>query len=121
MRLYIALIIAMIFLDECVSHSNSGVSYNNSEVIGCWKQSGTNLSYTYLIFKRDSTAIFESKADTIYRFKYWVTKNELILEDVNRIYKCPILELTIKKFTFEDVVVNKKKLFYQRDSCISSN
>ena len=68
MRLYIALIIAMIFLDECVSHSNSGVSYNNSEVIGCWKQSGTNLSYTYLIFKRDSTAIFESKADTIYRF-----------------------------------------------------
>src|SRR5215831_13603396 len=84
---------------------------------GCWKISGNEISFVSLSFSSDSLAVFLSRADTMYRFKYLVSKDLLILQDGNEQYKCPINFLSKDSFSFKDVVVNQRILSYTKDTC----
>jgi len=104
---------------SCISQSNTKVNISNNNLIGCWKLKDNGMSYVQLYFKKDSTAIVTSRADTIYRFSYWADKNYLILEAKDRLYKCPIIECSDSTLSFKDEIINNKILNYRRDSCKS--
>lgn len=104
----------------CNSSNYSSKEITTSDIIGCWKLKDNGISYTRLVFSKDSTAIFESKADTVYRFKYWIKDNFLMLEDNSKTFKCSIINYSVNTFSFKDVIVNQKVLNYFRDSCSSS-
>lgn len=108
------------FLFGSCNSTNNLKEITNSDIIGCWKLKDNGVSYTFLNFSKDSTAIFGSKADTVYRFKYWVKDNFLMLEDNSKTFKCPITHFTTNTFSFMDLIVNQKELKYFRDSCNSS-
>ena len=104
---------------SCTSQSNTKINISDNNLIGCWKLKDDGISYVQLHFKKDSTAIFTSRADTVYRFRYRAYKNYLILEAKNRFYKCPIIECSDSTLSFKDEIINNKILNYSRDSCTS--
>lgn len=119
-RYTLVLLYISIFL-SCRTGGKQLVNVNNNNLIGCWKQKVNEISYPTLYFARDSTAVFTSKADTVYRFKYWTEKGTLMLVDNNnKVYECLIIGYSDSVFSFRDEVVNKKVLSYQRDTCLGN-
>lgn len=119
MRNKIILLPIYLLFGSCSLPNNSKINIADNNLIGCWRLEGKGISYAHLDFKRDSTAIFTSRADTVYRFKYWVDKSFLMLETNNHIYKCPVTEYSDNTFSFKDEIINNKILNYSRDSCIA--
>ena len=52
-------------------------------VIGTWALTSANqINYPQITFKNDATAIFSSRGDTLYRFKFSVKGDQLYLKDL---------------------------------------
>lgn len=97
------------------SFSSKNNPNHESQIIGTWVLNKKQVNYPKLTFKSNSTCIFTSMGDTLYKFKYRVTGSELILEDVlGRIEKNKILELSKDVLIFENLWKNKGRQEYNR-------
>jgi hypothetical protein len=82
--------------------------YVDNDILGKWLLVVNQVNYPSLIFKNDSTAIFNSMGDTIYRYKYHIEKTELILKDINgKETKDKILKLDKDSLIFETLIEHK--------------
>lgn len=85
------------FSNSTISTQQTGKteSYTNKDLFGHWILNGgeKQINYPEIEFFKDSTAVLYSKADTLYRFTYFVRNDSLHLRDiegkqyVNRISK----------------------------------
>ena len=112
-----SIIIIIIVAILCYSCSTSSkINGGGSRIIGTWCLLNTNeINYPTIIFRADSFAIFHSKMDTVYRFKYFVQENYLHLIQPNReIKKDMILKITQDSLIFSTLLEHKKKQVYYR-------
>jgi hypothetical protein len=82
-------------------------NFNNQNkktiIYGSWiLQNKESINYPEIIFNKDLTAIFKSKADTIYRYYYEFNGSKIILKDLNN-----------KKETYEVLKLNKDSLVFR--------
>jgi len=71
----------LLFSPQCgldVSHH-----FEQKQIIGEWILNENQINYPSLEFKADSSAVFTSRADTLYRFKFIVKGDSLLLRDIN--------------------------------------
>lgn len=91
---------------------------NDELILGKWILSNNQklqVNYPILYFNTDSTAIFCSRGDTIYRFNYKIHKKCLILIDINGIeMKCPIKEISCQNLVFFNLLKHKTIQYYRR-------
>jgi len=52
-------------------------------IAGTWKQEGEQVNYTELEFAFNGDALFKSRGDTVFRFRYELTMDSLVLVDHN--------------------------------------
>lgn len=107
-----------LFLLSCGSSADQQKvnDYNNKDIIGKWILTVKQVNYPSLVFNADSTAVFTSMADTIYRFKYYVDKTELVLKDINeKTIRDKILKMDRDSLIFETLADNKQVQKYYRN------
>lgn len=103
--------ISIIIIFSCVSANKTYFQYEN--LIGVWKLKKKQVNYPEIIFNGDNTCIFRSMGDTIYRFKYQIEGDKLILEDVLGVKKKNrILKLTKTELIFETLWENQSQQEY---------
>ena len=85
---------------------------------GKWelKDNKNQINYPILYFKEDSTAIFTSRADTVYRFKYSFKNDYIILKNTftPEITEWKILRLSNDELVFKSLLEHKDKQVYKR-------
>ncbi|ELM3645234.1 hypothetical protein LIS90_13535 [Flavobacterium psychrophilum] len=110
--LFIYLIFGCAFIFNCCGQTK----FKPKDIIGKWSLTIKQLNYPTLIFKSDSTAVFTSMGDTIYRFKYFVDRKQLFLKDINgRLTKNNILKLDKEYLVFKTLLDNSKIQIYKRN------
>ncbi len=106
-----------LFLISCGNSANQQKvnDYSNKDIIGNWVLVVKQVNYPSLVFNTDSTAIFNSMGDTLYRYKYYVDKTELVLKDINgKVTRDKILKLDRDSLIFETLADNKQVQRYKR-------
>lgn len=87
-------------------------------IIGRWCLLNPNqLNYPTLTFGMDSIAIFSSKMDTVYSFKYFVEGNYLnLVQPSTKVNRDRILKLTSDSLILETLLEHKiKQVYYKCD------
>lgn len=81
------------------------VPKESKEILGKWEltEEEFQVNYPILYFNTDSTAMFSSRGDTIYRFKYLLISENLILRDLEG-----------KESTWKISVLNEKELIFEK-------
>ncbi|QEE50306.1 hypothetical protein FUA48_12180 [Flavobacterium alkalisoli] len=106
--------VLIIFLSCSFVKQDKNIIYQR-DIIGTWLLNKKQVNYPQLTFSSDNTCIFTSMGDTLYRFKYEVKGNELILEDVlKQVSRNKIISLTRTTLIFEKLVENNSKQVYTR-------
>jgi hypothetical protein len=112
----IKIIIVFLLMPPCAF--SFAKNKNNKLIFGKWILSNNKklqVNYPILYFNTDSTAIFCSRGDTIYRFKYKIYKKCLILIDINGIEtRCPIKEISCQNLVFFNLLKHKTIQYYRR-------
>lgn len=99
---------------SCSSSTNKIVEHET--LIGEWElNSETQINYPLIEFYSDSTAIFRSKADTLYRYNFKLKEDSLILiNNSNIISVNKILVLNDKQLVFDKLIEHKNKQTYKK-------
>lgn len=91
-----------------------------NKIQGRWiLQDSKAIEFREISFWKDSLATFSTRVDTIYRFKYYLKKSNLILIDpfnqknltTNQIIKLNKKELVFRSLWYKKTVQRYKKLF----------
>lgn len=92
--------ISFLFFEGC----SVIVPKESKEILGKWEltEEEFQVNYPILYFNTDSTAMFSSRGDTIYRFKYLLISENLILKDLEG-----------KESTWKISVLNEKELIFE--------
>lgn len=69
--------------------------FSEKMLLGKWELNKDQVNYPTLFFNKDSTAVFSSKGDTIYEFRYSLQDDQLVLKDISN-------KRTINSITFLD-------------------
>lgn len=110
-------ILQFIFILPVILLSCNGqkIESTSNNIVGKWQLTVKQVNYPSLIFNTDSTAIFNSMGDTLYRYKYYINESELFLKDINgKITKDKILKLDKDSLIFETLADNKQVQRYKR-------
>ncbi len=107
--------ILLLGLSSCNGQKNDTANNLSDIIIGKWTLTVKQVNYPTILFNKDSTAIFTSMGDTIYRFKYYLSKNELVLKDFNhKKTRDKILKLDSDSLIFETLADEKRVQKYVR-------
>jgi hypothetical protein len=103
-------VLGLIIVLGCAANTQNKVP----NLIGSWAlQDKDVINYPEIIFNEDSTAIFKSKGDTIYRFTYLLDGSNLVLQDVTGNKESyEILHLNKDSLIFKDLRENKEQQIY---------
>ncbi len=105
-------IIISVGLTSCKAQNKQ---LESKDIMGKWSLTTDNINYPQLTFLKDSSAIFTSRGDTVYRFKYYIKSSDLILKDINNVTsKDKIIKLNQDSLVFETLRVNKQPQRYFR-------
>lgn len=102
---YLMIIIKIFFVFLIFFEGCSQTALNESKkILGKWEltEKEFQVNYPILYFNTDTTAMFTSRGDTIYRFKYLIKSENLILKDLNG-----------KESTWKISVLNEKELILE--------
>ncbi len=93
--------ISFLFFEGCIVTAIK----ESEKILGKWEltEKEFQVNYPILYFNTDSTAMFASRGDTIYRFKYLLKSENIILKDLNG-----------KESTWKINVLNKKELVFEK-------
>ena len=101
------------FLDGCGLKEQK----EDGKLLGKWElnEKKFQVNYPILYFNSDSTAIFTSRGDTIYRFKYSLMSENLTLKDLNGVETVwKISKFDGKQLVFEKLFENSKAQRYKK-------
>jgi hypothetical protein len=107
-------IIGLIMLLGCASYVQLK---DNSSIHGTWiLQEKGAINYPKIIFKHDSTAVFTSEGDTIYRFTYLLKGSDLVLKDLYGTQETyHIMRLTSDSLIFKTLRENQNRQIYLKE------
>ena len=101
-------ILCIVIMFSCGNVLNNQQNYRLENIVGKWLLTVKQVNYPSLIFSSDSTAIFNSMGDTVYRYKFYIDKTELVLRDINgKTTKDKILKVDSDSLIFETLADNK--------------
>ena len=105
--------ISFLFFEGC----SVMVPKESKEILGKWEltEEEFQVNYPILYFNTDSTAMFSSRGDTIYRFKYLLISENLILKDLEgneSTWKISVLNET--ELIFEKLFENINPQHYKK-------
>jgi hypothetical protein len=109
----VAFVLVLVSIISCGPRQEA-TRYNGRDILGVWKlKDKEQLNYPTLDFKPDSIAILTSRGDTVYRWKYLVQGDSLILFDVYNAKKAIRIDhLDSVKLVFNDLLEEKGKQLY---------
>ena len=89
----------------------------NSSIQGTWiLQEKGAINYPKIIFNNDSTAVFRSEGDTIYRFTYLLKGSDLVLQDLYGTQETyEIMRLTTDSLIFKTLRENQNRQIYLKE------
>lgn len=89
------------------------VHEKSSDIYGKWCLTTDQINYPEIRFSSDSIAIFSSKMDTTYRYKYYVDDSYLYIIQLNlSTQKNRILQLTRDSLVFESLMEIHQRQVY---------
>ena len=106
----------MLFLFSVSCNMKGQTDFN--KILGKWvlQEKTFQINYPVLYFNTDSSAIFTSHGDTIYRFKFILIDEHLILKDgYNQETIWKIMELSQSQLVFKSLFENGKRQIYKRE------
>lgn len=108
--------IIIIFVFTCSSYiAPEKTPDKDYSIIGRWCLITNEINYPSLTFGNDSIAIFDSKMDTLYSFKYYVNGDNLNLFQPNGdTNEYRILKLTKDSLRFGTLLEHKVEQIYYR-------
>jgi hypothetical protein len=111
MRIFIKGLIILLGCTSNVQHKE------NSSIQGTWiLQEKGAINYPKIIFKNDSTAVFRSEGDTIYRFTYLLNGSDLVLKDLSGTQETfHIIRLTTDSLIFKTLRENQNRQIYLKE------
>lgn len=87
-----------------------------SSILGEWILTTSQINYPIIQFNSDSTAIFSSRGDTIYRYKYYVQDDFLYLIDNEKNKnQFKIEKLDSLNLVFSNLLDNNEKQIYVKN------
>jgi hypothetical protein len=90
----------------------------SNRLLGKWvlQETAFQINYPILYFNTDSSAIFTSQGDTIYRFKFYLQGTQLLLKDVyGKETKWEIKKIDENRLIFVSLFENEKQQIYKRE------
>ena len=91
------------------------IENGNSTIVGKWCLGSNEINYPTVTFGTNSMAVFSSRMDTVYTFRYYVQSNKLnLVQPTREINKDRILKLTKDSLVFETLLEHKTKQVYYR-------
>lgn len=88
---------------------------NSAKLVGRWCLIDNQINYPTLTFQSDSLAIFGSRGDTVYRFKYYVKAQTLyLIRPEGEIVQNKILNISNDSLRFESLLENKTVQAYYK-------
>ena len=105
--------IALLFVKlQC---TKPGQHFDQKKLVGRWVIIKNQINYPSLQFNSDSTAIFRSRADTVYYFNFLIKGDSLILKDINDNETINrIKRLDDAQLVFYNLLEHEKKQVYNR-------
>jgi hypothetical protein len=110
-------IFCLLLLLSSTGCSTSEQTYSK-KLLGKWvlQEKTFQLNYPVLYFNTDSSAVFTSHRDTLYRFKFNINGTELLLKDVyGKETKWEINKLNENQLIFGSLFENEKQQVYKRE------
>ena len=110
------ILIGFLLLMGCGNVHQTG-SFSSGNLLGSWQLENEPdaINYGEIKFTGDSTALFLSRGDTIYRFKFHVKSEDLYLIDVlGKMESYQIISLTDNKLIFSSLREKKGEQVYKR-------
>ena len=85
-------------------------------IYGNWTlKNEDNFNYGELLFNKDSSAIFSSRGDTLYRFRFYVVENHIVLKTMEGITeKYKILKLDRNELILNSLREKKSIQYYSK-------
>ena len=113
MKQLVIMVSVILIIFSCVSTKETG---KENMLLGNWcLESVKQLNYPIITFKADSIAIFSSKMDTVYSFKYYQKDDFLnIVQSNNDIIKAKINFISKDSLVFETLLENNFKQIYHK-------
>lgn len=103
----------LLFIVQCKQKTTN--NFDQKEILGKWVLNKTQTNYPSLQFNADSSAIFTSRADTIYRFKYIIKRDSLILRDIDNKETINRIKLLDKsQLVFYNLLEHDKQQVYKK-------
>ena len=93
-------------------------NFTQADLLGTWLLNKEQVNYPTLDFYPDSTAIFGSYCDTIYRFTYKTLGDTLVLKDLNdnvRYNRIKIINDSVLVF-YNLIDLNEEQVYRRRKS-----
>jgi len=109
-------VLAILSIASCGQHQQHIAAYNVRDILGLWMLNNkTQVNYPTLEFKTDSTAVFTSRGDTVYRLKYLMQGDSLVLFDVYNVKKVArIIHLDSAKLSFNGLLEEEGEQLYTK-------
>jgi hypothetical protein len=106
------LLFLVLFSFSCNTSKNN---FRKFSIEGTWYLNKKQVDFPSISFKSDNTCIFSSMGDTLYRFKYKIKDEYLILTDINNnISKDKIMKISKDSLVFEKLWTNSSIQIYTR-------
>jgi hypothetical protein len=112
----IKIICLLLFLSATSCSTTEQTS--SKRLVGKWvlQEKAFQVNYPILYFNTDSSAVFTSHGDTIYRFKFNLQGTKLLLKDVyGKETKWEIKKLCENQLVFGSLFENEKQQIYKRE------
>ena len=100
---------------HCTPKKNHNITISKERLYGelVLKRGEKQINYPYIVFFDNDSAVFHSRADTIYEFTFFIKNDSLYLVDIyGKKYVNKIMELNDKSVIFEGIAdVNKTQVY----------
>jgi len=103
----------ILFLLSCSYLRISNPTKSDKRIVGRWCLTTNQTNYPSITFRNDSLSIFDSRGDTIYWFKYYVSNSVLWLIQPNgELNGNRIMKLSKDSLIFETLLEHQVKQSY---------
>ena len=114
---FLIILTCSILFVHCTPKKNHNITISKERLYGEWvlKRGEKQINYPYIVFFDNDSAVFHSRADTIYEFKFFIKNDSLYLVDIyGKKYVNKIMELNDKSVIFEGIADVTKTQVYEK-------
>ena len=114
---FLIILTCSILFVSCTLKKNHNITISKERLYGEWvlKRGEKQVNYPYIEFFYNDSAVFHSRADTIYEFTFFIKKDSLYLVDIyGKKYVNKIMKLNDRSVIFEGLADVTKTQVYEK-------